>query len=272
MVRRHRYTAHWKLLCWAASVLSCSALVSWALVAIPALAVIGWRRIFHRVASIVGVLGVYLMRRYVDRRSFASLGLEPRGRAISDGWLGVRLAALTFLGLLAVLWWCGVWTLSLNPDHEKFWWSVMSFLPAALLVGCLEEVVFRGYILQTFLQDYGKATASVVTSLIYALAHLAKPLHLWPTMWADLIGLLLFGLVLAYAALQTRLLYLPIGVHASLVYLSKVQKHLIVFEGGSPHWLFGNERLVTGVMGWAAIGCLGWWIHRRTQGSVRDGR
>ena len=264
-----RRTAHWKLLLLIGAVLSVSAAVTW-LVAdhLP----FGRQRIFHRVASVAGLAGIGIMRRYVDRRSIGSLGLAIRRWAVRDALTGIRLGTLTIMGLMAVLWWCGAWQVALNPDHRKLWWSVASFLPAAAVIGLVEEFVFRGYVLQTLLAEYKAHTAVVVTSAGYALAHLAKPPSLWFSMWPDLIGLFLFGLILALAAVRTRSLYLPIGLHASLVYLLKIQKHLIAFAGGSPPWLFGNERLLTGVMGWAALGLLCWWVHRVTQGRVVHGQ
>lgn len=232
----------------------------------------GRQRVFHRVASLVGLTGIVLMRRYVDRRSIRSLGLAVQRRSVVDVVLGVRLGALTLVGLMAALWWCGAWQVALNPDQRKLWWSVVTFVPAAVLIGLIEEFVFRGYVLQTLLADYTARTAVVLTSLGYALAHLAKPPSLWLSMWPDLVGLFLFGIVLAVAALRTQSLYLPIGLHASLVYCVKMQKHLIAFEGGSPRWLFGNERLLTGALGWAALVVLGWWVWRTTWGRLAHGR
>jgi len=232
----------------------------------------GEQRIFHRVASVLGIAGLYAMWRYVDQRPIAALGLEPRRRAFTDLITGARLGATTLLGLMAVLWWCGAWHPAINPDARKLWWSLVTFVPSAVIVGCVEEVVFRGYVLQTLMEEYSTRTALLLTSAGYALAHLAKPVAVWPSMWADMIGLFGFGVVLAYATLRTRLLYLSIGIHASLVYLVKSQKHLMVFDGGSPAWLFGNERLVTGVFGWLALGVLGWWVWRVTEGrTVCDG-
>lgn len=267
MVKRR--TAHWKFLCVVVAVLSVSAAVTWLLAdRLP----FSRQRIFHRVASVVGLTAIVLMRRYVDHRSVRSLGLTGGRWVVADVLAGIRLGALTLAGLMAVLWWCGAWHVAVNPDHQKLWWSLATALPAAALIGMIEEFVFRGYVLQTLLAEYTPRTAIALTSAGYALAHLAKPLPLWPSMWPDLIGLFLFGTVLAIAAVRTRSLYLPIGVHASLVYLLKTKKHLIAFDGGSPRWLFGNERLLTGALGWIALGVLGWWVYRVTQGRVAHGR
>lgn len=264
-----RRTAHWQLPLLVAAVLAVSAAVTWLVGGhLP----FSRERVFHRVASVAGLAGILLMRRWVDRRSIGSLGLASRRRAAQDVGTGIRIGALTFAGLMAVLWWCGAWQVALNPDHRKLWWSLFSFLPAAALIGLVEEFVFRGYVLQTLLAEYTTAAAVFLTSAVYALAHLAaKPPSLWCSMWPDLVGLFLFGLVLALAVLRTRALYLSIGLHASLVYLLKIKKHLLTFEGGSPSWLFGNDRLLTGLLGWAALGALGWWVHRLTRGGAAHG-
>ena len=262
-------TAHWKFLLLVGGVLLLSAALTRALQC--------WlpfepRRIFHRTASILGLLGIVVMRRLVDRRSIASLGLEPRRYAAGDLLTGARLGVVTLWALMAVLWWCGVWHVAVNPDQRKLWWSLVTCVPAALLIGCVEEFVFRGYVLRTLLEEYSVRTALLLTSVGYAVAHLGKPMAVWPSMWTDVVGLFVFGVVLACAALRTNLLYLSIGLHASLVYLVKSQKHLLVFDGGSPRWLFGNERLLTGMAGWLALALLGWWVWRVTQGRAPRGQ
>ena len=264
-----RRTAHWKFLLLVVTVLALSAVIArWMRGWLP----FGEQRIFHRVASVVGLVGLYVMRRRIDRRSIASLGWAPRQGAWTDFLTGVRLGAITLLGLMAVLWWCGAWHVRVNPNAQQLWWSLVTFVPSAMLIGGVEELVFRGYVLRTLMEEYTTRTALLLTSGGYALAHLfVKPPTLWPLMWADMIGLFGFGIVLAYATLRTQLLYLPIGLHASLVYLVKSQKHLIAFDGGSPAWLFGSERLVTGAFGWLALGVLGWWVWRVTRDRVIRG-
>ena len=264
-----RRTAHWKFLLLVVTVLALSTVITrWLRGWLP----FGEQRIFHRVASVVGLIGLYVMRCRIDRRSVASLGLAPRRRAWADFVTGVRLGATTLLGLMVVLWWCGAWHVAVNPNARQLWWSLATFVPSAMLIGGVEELVFRGYVLRTLMEEYNVRTALLLTSAGYALAHLlVKPAAQWPSMWTDMIGLFGFGVVLAYATLRTQLLYLPIGIHASLVYLIKSQKHLIVFDGGSPAWLFGNERLVTGMFGWGALGVLGWWVWWVTRNRVARG-
>ena len=262
-----RRTAHWKFLLWIVSVLAVSVVATWLIdTYLPSMTSrFGRLRIFRRVASIAGVAGVFLLQKHIERQPLSALGFGPWRQGLGDLWLGVRLGVLTLAALMMVLWWCGVWHIALNPDHQKLWRALGSCVPSALLVGCMEELVFRGYLLRTLLREYSVNASVGLTSAVYALAHLAKPIALWPSMWTDLVGLWLFGAILAYAVLRTQALYLSIGLHASLVYLVKIQKHLIEFDPGAFRWLFGNQRLLTGVLGWVALGALGWYVHRTTQ-------
>ena len=109
---------------------------------------------------------------------------------------------------------------------------------------------------------WSKPTAVVLTSGAYALAHL-KTTFDWPGTGFELVGLFLLGCVLAVSTLRTQQLYLSIGLHASLAYCARVNKMLIDFPWPSMQWLVGTSRLVNGIIAWAALLALGYFISRR---------
>ncbi len=80
---------------------------------------------------------------------------------------------------------------------------VLNLLTLAVLPALLEEMVFRGYILQT-LRPYGDRTALLVSSLLFALMHgnvLQIPFAL------------IVGLVLGYVVIQTNNIWLAVCIH-----------------------------------------------------------
>ncbi len=82
---------------------------------------------------------------------------------------------------------------------------VMTWLAVALVIPCVEEILFRGLLFGAFQKVWGVTGAIVASSVLFVLIHL------------QLIGflvLLLLGLILAWARLRTSSLGLPIALHA----------------------------------------------------------
>jgi membrane protease YdiL (CAAX protease family) len=136
-------------------------------------------------------------------------------------------------------------------------------MPAAGLISVLEELVFRGFILQHLLAC-SRSIAVTASSVLYALVHLKSP-TVSVASGLELGGLCLLGAVLALSVLRTRRLYLAIGLHATLAYGARVNKLLIAFPDPALSWLVGTNRLVNGLMSWIALlgmGAVVWWWTR----------
>ena len=81
-----------------------------------------------------------------------------------------------------------------------------------LLAAAAEEMLFRGYPLQTFTRVKLAWLGIVLTSVAFALAHLSNP-HTVPAL--TFVNTTLAGVWLAIAYLRTRSLWLPFGLHWS---------------------------------------------------------
>jgi len=141
--------------------------------------------------------------------------------------------------------------IAVTPDQAKLWRVVLGFLPAAGLVGLVEELIFRGYVLQQLLACSTRLAVSG-SSLLYALVHVRLG-WIWPQSSLELVGLFLLGWVLAHSVLLTRQLYLAIGLHAGLAYCARVNKLIVEFTQPSLQWLIGTNRLVNGAVAWLAL-------------------
>jgi membrane protease YdiL (CAAX protease family) len=230
-----------------------------------------WWKVFRRCVSIAAAVSLWLCVRRFERRSWASYGLA-RGREAARqlgvglllglGTLGVMLLA----GLLA-----GACRIDVTPDRLRLWRTVLGFLPAAGLVSVLEELVFRGFILQHLLMA-SRGFAVIASSVAYAFVHLKGAETVTLATGMELVGLTLFGIVLCLSALSTRQLSLAIGLHAAFAYGARINKLLITCPDPSRSWLVGTSRLVNGLASWAALlavaGIIVWWA--RT--SSRQGR
>lgn len=212
---------------------------------------LSWWRIFRRCISIAAAVSLWIWIRKVERRSIRSYGLcEPGAGKRQLGFgllLGAGTLALMFvIGLLS-----GICRIEITPDRMKLWRTLVGFLPAAALVALLEELVFRGFLLQQLLAC-SRWVAVILSSALYSVIHL-KTTTMGLGTWLELGGLFLLGVILSLAYLRTNQLYLSIGLHAVLAYGARVNKLLIQFTDPSLAWFTGTSRLVNGVVGWLVL-------------------
>ena len=165
------------------------------------------------VELIVFVSSIYIARRFLDRRTFVSLGLQVNGQAFADVLIGI---AITFvmMGLIYIAEVAAGWL-----TFESFAWQVepintvmMSVLTSFLvfiLVGFNEELLSRGYHLQTIASGTNMFWGVVISSSIFGIAHLANP----NATWVSAAGIFFAGVFLAYGYIRTGQLWLSIGLH-----------------------------------------------------------
>jgi membrane protease YdiL (CAAX protease family) len=168
-------------------------------------------------SAAAGAIGItaaaYLARRFLDRRTFQSLGFAFDRTTIPDVIVGFLIPAAQ-LGLVLVIELLAGWT-----RWQGWAWQVSSAATVAgglglslivfILVGYQEELLSRGYQLQNLVDGAGLRWALFLSSAIFALLHLANP----GSGAASTIGLLAAGYFLAFAWLRTGRLWLSIGLH-----------------------------------------------------------
>lgn len=225
-------------------------------------------KVFRRCASIAAAAALWLIIHRVQRRSFSSYGLGPARQHL---WLGLALGTAVVAALGVAGLWLGCYRIEVTPETARLWRVATLFLPAAALISVLEELVFRGFLLQTLLAC-SRTAAVLVSSGAYSLVHL-RATEVSVQVAMELAGLFLLGLVLAGAYLKTGQLWLAVGLHAALAYAARVNK-LVMHIDPELWWLGGTNRLINGVLGWAAvllIGAVIWrWAAPLERGGVRD--
>ena len=144
-----------------------------------------------------------------DKLRLRDIGVAPNAQSLSRTMVGFAL------GLLLV----GTQTCLVRLGGHVHWvrGPSVGMVPAGLALlaymtlASREELAFRGYPLRRLDDGFGPWTAQLTVALVFALEHVAGG-----TTWANAIlgafvGSLLFGM----AALVTRGLALPIGLHAA---------------------------------------------------------
>jgi len=162
------------------------------------------------IIAIAATISVLLARRFVDRKSFVSLGFGHIASAWKDLLFGFALSA-AMAGL--VLWLMVVFGIVTNVEFN---WSgqativlLFSLLLPNVVIGYWEELVFRGYLLQNMVEGLGLNVAVITSCLLYGLTHSANPN-------AGILSsaiIVLFGYLRIYGYLSTGLLWLSIGMH-----------------------------------------------------------
>ncbi len=172
------------------------------------------QQLLSGLATLVAItLSVYLARRWFDRRKFSSLGLRWDRQAGRDFTFGL-LAAGVMLGLVFVLALAFGWlqvegfAWQTAPPFQT-WYGLLVMLLVFVAVGWQEELLSRGYWLQNLTAGLNLFWGVLISSLLFAVSHLANPNFSWLAVG----GLLLAGLFLAFAYLRTGQLWLSIGLH-----------------------------------------------------------
>lgn len=165
------------------------------------------------VEVVIVTVSVFLARRLLDRRSFVSLGLLIDARALKDLAAGLGIAFLV-MGLIYLTQWALGWL-----RFEGFAWqsqppwgvvaNSLLYLAIFLLVAWSEELISRGYHLQTIASGTNLPWGLLLSSAIFGALHLGNP-H---ATWIGAVGIFFAGLFLGYAFVRTSQLWLSIGLH-----------------------------------------------------------
>jgi membrane protease YdiL (CAAX protease family) len=150
------------------------------------------------------------------------------------------------------------------------------YVAGAILIALIEEGFFRAFLLGGIIEDFGRTGALVLSSVVYALAHLVRsPARFYLTSFdatagfhnlyesfaqlthpaaalPALVGLFLLGLALGEAFLVTGNVYFSMGLHAGLVVGAKLWPFGDT-PGASPSpWIagYGRPPIISGTAAW----------------------
>lgn len=164
--------------------------------------------ILGTVATLWALILTFIFARW-DGLGVIEVGIIP------DTWTVARFAIGFMMGLLIVaLWWCALalsgdvrWVPAKGSSALEVWIVLVAFI----VLSCREELAFHGYPLHRLKGPFGIGGALLLVALLFAAEHMAGG---WP--WSEALlgsgtGSLMFGM----AAIASRGLALPIGLHAA---------------------------------------------------------
>lgn len=153
---------------------------------------------------------VYYFRKFIDRKSVLSLGFSIHNRT-KDIIFALLLGFIIMAFGFSLLWIMG----KLEIRAIKFvpyvmFMSLIIFFAVALI----EEIVFRGYLLNNLMESLNKYIALTITALIFGALHSLNDNFTV----VGLLNLTLFGVLAGMPYIFNRNLWFPISFHLSWNY------------------------------------------------------
>ena len=163
-------------------------------------------------STIGAVAALYAFKKYLSWyvEDGESLSFGSKMRVMGIGW---TVAAVNFLAIIVCLFLCGYYRI-VTVEFDVA--SQLSWLSLFLLVGVVEEVVFRGILFRLITDKWNIAVGLTTSSLLFGLAHLGNP---GATLWAALAIALASGWLMGMAYAYHQTIWVPIGMHWAWNYL-----------------------------------------------------
>jgi uncharacterized protein len=226
---------------------------------------IEFEKVTTRLITLLLAVGLFPALNALGMRSWRAVGLAGvrPWREVVAGWgLGVVSLGLVLAAGIAA----GAFVR--RPDVAAGV-NVLGFLATGITVGFVEEILFRGFLFGSLRKAVAVELAAVVSSLVYALAHFAKPESGHSVVYGharagfdllrDFFGqfgpghsyfpavltLFVLGLILARLYQRRGSLHLAVGVHAGWVFMMLLGLEL--FDRNREVWprLFGPSLAVS---------------------------
>lgn len=224
-----------------------------------------------RCVLVVLLIGVAAMLKISGMMSREELGFKKDPRALKRILWGFLIGCLTLVCVYAAGWMAGVYSGRIVWKFNAIT-RLFHYLVGALVVGLIEETVCRGVIFGLFKRSVGLWMGAVLSSLLFALVHFARPAvpvgtvyghwnsglglmgHLFggvgwtPHFFPMVLTLFVMGMILCVFYDRYGNLYFIIGLHAGWVWV--MRSGVLFFDnrkGAALRYLFGScEEVVKG--------------------------
>ncbi len=249
-----------------------------------------FHRYVHRCVLGLAIAALWPLARALGRRTFADLGWSRRPDAARQWVSGLAVGAVMFATTLSVEVLLGSrgWRVDLTVARVIV--GVLAAAGSALVVGAIEETVFRGVLCRGLRESLGWPVAIGISSVVYAWVHFLGKVPSPDTVGAmsglgvvrDMLGssvdvatwmpgmptLVVAGFLLGRFLQRTGSLHFSVGLHSGWVLFIKMRGTLTASVAGSATVAGWGESRVSA--GWAgliaviltALVCEGWFARR----------
>jgi len=248
-------------------------------------------RYLSRVTQVTAFVLLVPLLFWLGIRSIREFGLEPNPHAVRDVFAGVAFALIPGALLASLYLILDVY----RAKQDLMPWLLFRIAMTAGFVALAEEFLFRGVLLGLAAKAFGHWPAATGVSLAFASVHFLRPgkqadsaVEWWsgfaqlmgfvdvvPPPWLFLSGfvsLLIAGLILAFATLWTRSLWLAIGLHGGWIFCQQALQWLARYRVKPPDafWPWIGPNVVSGAvptgllpLGALVLTGLGLWYYLR---------
>jgi uncharacterized protein len=242
-----------------------------------------FRRVVNRCLLVLALIGIWPLIKALGFRSWQEIGIRedrPIPRDIGAGLLiGTILLALAAASSLVAG--ASQWDTSIQVSAQQITGSMVT----AIVVACIEGILFRGAIFTALRRTLNDAGAVWCSSSIYALLHFfAQPQDPAQIQWHSgfeilarmlrgftefetvipgFLNLTLLGVIFTLAFKHSGALWMPIGIHAALIFWAKM---FITATNPVPTanlWLWGTAKLVDGWFYFLLLSLVAFWFAYR---------
>jgi hypothetical protein len=149
----------------------------------------------------------YFFTIYINKENFLDLGLRGK-HFLKKITLGFFVGFFLITNLF-VFYWIGNYinVSKFSIDTREFIFSFLFWM----MIGIIEELSFRGYLLNNLMQSVNKYISVIIISLIFALLHIGNP----NVKFLGIVNLVLFGIFMGLYYIEKKDLWFPIFMHFS---------------------------------------------------------
>jgi membrane protease YdiL (CAAX protease family) len=227
-----------------------------------------FHRYVNRSLQLLALVGLPAFVKALRFKSAQELGLRFRSRDWIEAaqGLGWGFAAISIATALAISF--GARVLDPERSSEQILRHIRNTIPVAVLVACLEELLFRGALFGGLRRRYSFWAAAILSSAFFGIVHfLARPKDAgivewnsgliilgqmlsgfteWKLLFPGFLNLSLTGILLALCYERTRTLLFPIALHAALIFGVKSVGFATKTIDAANSWVWGSSKLVDG--------------------------
>ena len=171
---------------------------------------------------------LYVFGRFIEKRSLKSYGFASGIAAgsecgtassalfkiLKETLAGAAVAAAMVSTVMLILYLAGAYTVSSAAWQTDF----IAYLPFLLMAAMREEIIFRGYVLQTLEKSWGAIPAMIISAVMFGFLHMLnfdEHVNLQAQIYSCLCLSVDAGLIFAVAFYMRRRLWFPFGMHVT---------------------------------------------------------